>query len=134
MQDNNSDESKYKKILLCDDNVLNRKLVVAMLTGSPYRVREVASGQEALVCLFEERQLFDLILLDINMIGMSGVEVCRAIRNSEQDKLCSVPVLAYTAHALETERDSYVSCGFNDILAKPILRDDLFNALRTHLK
>jgi len=134
MQDNNSDKSEHKKILLCDDNVLNRKLIVAMLTGLPYHIREVASGQEALVCLFEEHQWFDLILLDINMIGMSGVEVCQAIRNSEQDQRCPVPVLAYTAHALDTERARYVSCGFDAILAKPILRDDLFNALRTHLK
>jgi two-component system, cell cycle response regulator DivK len=127
------DVSTQKNILVCDDNMINRKLIIAMLMRLPYRVIEAANGQEALASALEDHESIDLVLLDINMKGMSGVEVCRAIRSSLQDQRRPLPVIAYTAHAMVDERKRYLSGGFDDILTKPTTREDLFSILNRYL-
>ena|ERR1039457_1469312 len=122
-----------KNILLCDDNTMNRKLIIAMLTGLPYRIIEVSSGQETLDCVLTDHDSIDLILLDISMKDMSGVEVCRAIRSSNQDQKRHLPIIAYTAHAMVDERKQYLSEGFDDILTKPTMREELFSIVSKYL-
>ena len=65
----------------------------------------------------------DLVLLDVSMPGMSGIEVCRRIRADE--RLRGLRVIAYTAHALPEERRSFLDASFDDILIKPITREAL---------
>jgi two-component system, cell cycle response regulator DivK len=105
-----------------------------MLTGLPYGFKEAVNGTDALAQALEEHDSIDIVLLDINMKDISGIDVCRAIRSSEQDKKRPLPIIAYTAHAMTDEHDQILSAGFDDVLTKPTLRDDLFNILEKYLQ
>lgn len=117
--------SEVKTILLCDDNRMNRRLVVVMLEGMPYRVVETTTGQECLEYARADYASIDLILLDISMSGMSGMEVCRSIRESEPAKTRTIPIIAYTAHAMADEQQQFIDAGFDGVLTKPITPADL---------
>lgn len=121
-----------RTILLVDDNVLNRRLVAAMLNGLPYRLVERESGREGLDYALAERDTIDLILLDIGMPDLCGTEVCRTIRERE-DGTARLPIIAYTAHAMAEERRSFLESGFDEVLIKPITRDALATLIQRYL-
>lgn len=103
-----------------EDNPDNRLLVQAILDGS-YEVVEYEDGPTALTGLRGDRP--DLVLLDISLPGMDGVQVLREIRGDE--RLASLPVVALTAHAMAGDRERYLAEGFDAYLSKPITDDDL---------
>src|SRR5439155_20775536 len=82
------------RILLAEDNVINQKLAVRLLQGHGHVVVVAQNGQEALACLDEST--FDLILKDVQMPEMDGDRATLAIRNSEQNTLRHVPIIAMT--------------------------------------
>jgi CheY-like chemotaxis protein len=112
---------QMKHVLVVDDNVTNRKLASIMLKKRGWTVEEADSGAAALSKL--ENGRYDYVLLDISMPGMNGEEVCRRIREAEATR--SLKVIAYTAHALESEKQRIMSAGFNDIVIKPMTMDVL---------
>ena len=114
-----------KKVLVIDDNAVNRKLASAMLKKRGWETAEADCGLDGLASL--DAASFDAVLLDISMPGMNGEEVCRAIRANE--KTSHLRVIAYTAHALESERERIMSAGFDDILVKPVSMDMLKSKL-----
>lgn len=114
-----------KKVLVVDDNAVNRKLAAALLKRRGVEVQEVDGGSAALAILGQER--FDAVLLDISMPVMDGKEVCRIIRSTPE--LMGLRVVAYTAHAMESERQTIMAAGFDDLLVKPISGQDLLRAL-----
>jgi CheY-like chemotaxis protein len=109
-----------KKIAVVEDNPDNRLLVQAILEGE-YEIREYEDGPTALAGLREE--VPDLVLLDISLPGMDGVEVLRALRADAA--LGRLPVVALTAHAMAGDRERYLAMGFDAYLSKPILDDAL---------
>lgn len=109
------------RILIVDDNTINRVLPSAILKKEGHEVAEAASGEQALTYLAGNRP--DCVLLDISMPGMSGEEVCRRIR--KEACLAGLRVVAYTAHAMPEERDRIMQAGFDDLLIKPISRASL---------
>ena len=123
---------RLRTILLVDDNFMNRRLVAAMLNGEPYRLVERESGREGLDYLLAHREGIDLVLLDIGMPDLSGTEVCRAVRE-RGDNGRRLPIIAYTARAMADERRSILDAGFDDILIKPITREDFVSLLERHL-
>ncbi len=124
--------TRQRTILIVDDNFMNRRLVAAMLNGTPYRLVERDSGREGLDYALSHREELDLVLLDIGMPDISGTEVCRSIRDHEaRDR--RLPVIAYTAHAMGEERRSFLNAGFDDILIKPITRTEFLAVLEKHL-
>jgi len=112
---------KMKRILVVDDNAINRKLAVAMLKKRGWSAEEVDSGQAALARLASVA--FDGVLLDISMPGMDGEEVCRRIR--ADSKLAGLRLIAYTAHAMESEKQRFLDTGFDMVLIKPITMQNL---------
>lgn len=114
-----------KRILIVDDNAINRKLAVAILKRRGWRADEVDSGAAALHCLAMEA--YDGVLLDISMPGMDGMEVCRRIRADA--KLAGLRLVAYTAHAMESEQQRYLELGFDRVLVKPITMQNLVDVL-----
>lgn len=122
-----------RTILLCDDNLVNRKLVSAMLHGHAYNIIETDCGHACINKALQHAEEIDLVLLDISLKDISGIEVCHAIRSSSMANAQSLPIIAYTAHALEDEHKSYISNGFSDVLTKPVVRDVLFSMLAKHL-
>lgn len=114
-----------KKVLVVDDNAVNRKLAVALLKRRGMHVEEAESGAAALELLKVSH--FDVVLLDISMPVMDGKEVCQIIRSTPA--WAGLQVVAYTAHAMASERQSIMAAGFDDLLVKPISGQDLLRVL-----
>jgi CheY-like chemotaxis protein len=112
-----------RKVLVVDDNMVNRKLASAMLKKRGWQIEEAEDGASALTRL--EAGGIDYVLLDISMPGMNGEEVCRRIREMEATR--NLHVVAYTAHAMESEKQRIMSAGFNDIVIKPVSIQELLS-------
>lgn len=102
-------------ILHVDDHVLNRRLVGDILDAYGHDAIEARSGDEAIHLIAE--RIFDVILLDINMPGMNGIEVVRRLRSSAAPGR-DTPVIALTSEVSRTRAD-YRALGFDDFVAKP---------------
>lgn len=114
-----------RRILIVDDHPINRRLPAVILRDAGWIIDEAANGEDALARLWDTT--YDAVLLDISMPGMSGEEVCRRIR--ADGSLRHLKVIAYTAHAMEENRDDIMNAGFHGILVKPISRQSLLDAL-----
>jgi CheY-like chemotaxis protein len=110
-----------KSIAVIEDNKDNRLLVRSLLSDF-YSIAEYETGFEA----FEgfRNRVPDLILLDISLPGMDGLEVLSKLRNDK--RFGKIPIIALTAHAVSGDREQYLAAGFNDYVAKPIVDDDAF--------
>lgn len=107
-----------RRALVVDDIALNRMIAEEALKKLGWTVLTAADGQEALAGL--EKMHCDVVLLDISMPGMGGVEVCQHIRSRADLGHTDVPVIAYTAHAQPEDRDKFIASGFNEVLIKPL--------------
>jgi CheY-like chemotaxis protein len=108
------------RIAVVEDNPDNRFLVQALLEDL-YELSQFETGTEAIECLAQEQP--DLILLDLSLPDMSGVDVFRWIRGSPG--LGEVPVIALTAHAMTGDREKFLAEGFNDYVTKPIVDETI---------
>jgi len=114
-----------KCVLVVDDIPSNRMIARTMLEQQGWTVVTASDGREALEMLAATR--CDLVLLDISMPGMSGMEVCQSIRAGVVNS--SVPVIAYTAHAHPEDRRNFIASGFDEVLIKPVSTEKLAVAL-----
>lgn len=112
------------RVLVVDDNNTNQEVARALLEAIGATVETASSGPEGLAALDDAD--FDLVLMDIHMPGMSGIEALRAIREAGHALL---PVIALTADAMSGERERLLGLGFNDYLSKPIEPAALVRAL-----
>jgi CheY-like chemotaxis protein len=103
-------------ILVVEDNEKNRKLVRDVLTVKGYRLLEAVTGEDALRVAGERRP--DLVLMDIQLPGIDGVEALGRLRAEE--RTASVPVLALTAQAMDGDRERFLAAGFDGYLSKPV--------------
>jgi PAS domain S-box-containing protein len=116
------------RILLAEDNPINQRVALKVLEKLGYLAEAVGNGVEALEALARRR--FDLVLMDVQMPEMDGMEATRRIRDPRSavhDH--EIPVLALTAHAMRQDRDACLAAGMNDYLCKPIKPDELAAAL-----
>ncbi len=112
------------RILVAEDNAMNRQTLAAMLDDQRFELVFVEDGAEALACLHE--QAFDLMILDIQMPGKSGDEVLAEIRRVQQaSSHTPTPAIACTANAYADQREHYRAVGFDSIITKPIDLDRL---------
>ena len=115
-------------ILVAEDNFSNLKLVTRMLEGWGQRVTIAVDGREALR-LFEQQE-FDVVLLDIQMPEMDGLETATSIRQRETKTRKRTPIIALTAHAESDFRDECLAAGMDHFLTKPLQPRKLFDALK----
>jgi CheY-like chemotaxis protein len=120
--------SRVLDILVADDNRINQRVASGMLEKRGHRVTLAVNGQEVLDLL--ETQAFDLILMDVQMPVISGVDATIEIRRREQKTRHHVPIYALTANAMKGDRERYVSSGMDGYLSKPIVVDQLDQLLR----
>lgn len=122
--------ARPSNILMVEDNEINRDVARAMLTAAGHRVTEAHNGREALEKIKEAP--FDLILMDISMPVMDGSEATRAIRASHAD-WSRTPIIGLTANAMAEEQEAFLRDGMNDILTKPLSRDELIRVISEHV-
>lgn len=105
------------RVLLAEDNHVNQMVAVAMLVKEGHRVDVVANGIEAVEAVRERP--YDLVLMDVHMPEMDGVEATRKIRELH-DEVRGIPIIAMTANAMKGDREKYLSVGMDDYISKPV--------------
>jgi CheY-like chemotaxis protein len=121
-------ENRCLHILLAEDNLINQRLAVRLLEKHGCVTSAVVNGKEALQSYSEHE--FDLVLMDIHMPEMGGIEATQAIRRLEALTGRHVPIIALTASAMNEDRRGCLAAGMDDYLTKPINPEELFSTLR----
>jgi signal transduction histidine kinase/CheY-like chemotaxis protein len=116
-------------ILLAEDNPVNQKVVMAMLQRYGYHVHVTADGGEVLPAL--ARNPADLVLMDVQMPGVDGLEAARSIRSHPRWK--NLPIIALTAHAMIGDQDLCLASGMDDYITKPVNWTQLIEVIEKHL-
>ena len=111
-------------VLLVEDNYVNVKLTTTLLKNRGWNVATASNGLKALIAL--EKNSFDIILMDVQMPQMDGMEATRRIRMQEKERGGHVPIVAMTAYAMREDRDRCLQAGMDDYVSKPINSKELF--------
>ncbi len=122
--------SDNKKIIIVEDNEINMDLIQAMLEPFHFNIIEAYDGFEAVEKINSNSDAF-LVLLDIGLPGIDGMEVFERLKQSE--KTANIPVIAVTAHAMKGNKEHLLSLGFNDFIEKPVDRKVLFEKIENFL-
>jgi signal transduction histidine kinase/CheY-like chemotaxis protein len=116
------------RVLLAEDNLVNQKVAARILENRGHSVSIAGTGLEALA-LWETRR-FDLILMDVQMPDMGGLEATTAIRRQECASGGHIPIIALTAQAMSGDREKCFAAGMDGFVTKPLRQDDLFREIR----
>ena len=118
--------AQEKTILLIDDEETVINISEMMLIRLGYRVLKAHSGYEGLKLFKENKSTIDLIISDLEMPKMNGIEALKLIRKISKD----IPVIAVTAYAHETDKQEILNAGFNDYIAKPLKPERLLEVIK----
>jgi len=116
-----------KRILLAEDNSVNRKVAFRMLEKAGFGVVEASSAIEAIALL--RRQKIDLVLMDVQMPEMDGMEATQRIRKGIAGIDPAIPIVALTAHTLTGDRERCIAAGMDDYISKPLTAELLLNTI-----
>jgi PAS domain S-box-containing protein len=119
------------RILLAEDSLVNQKLAVGLLQREGHTVTVANNGKEAVVAV--ESQYFDLVLMDVQMPEMDGLEATAAIRRRERQTGQHIPIVAMTAHAMKGDRQRCIEAGMDEYIAKPIRAKQLIETIAVAL-
>jgi two-component system cell cycle response regulator DivK len=115
-------------VLIAEDNTKNMKLVRDVLEAKGYRTLEATTGERAVELANEH--LPDLILMDVQLPGIDGIDALGRLRNN--NRTASIPVLAVTAQAMQGDRERFLDAGFDDYISKPIDIVDFVSVVRRY--
>lgn len=118
------------KVLVADDSATNRKLMGFLLASAGIDTAEAEDGEQVVAMMAARR--FDLVLMDIRMPGIDGIEATRRIRTMDDERR-HTPIVALTAHALPDEREEFILAGMDDCLTKPISEAELWRVLARYV-
>jgi hypothetical protein len=122
--------STPKKVLIAEDSSVIQNLTKKILLQQDYDIKSVKNGQELLKAV--ETENFDVILLDINMPIVNGIECAKSIRSMKDPAKASTPLIAITGNALNFTVDYFKSVGFNEYLQKPLNFDLLVDLVKKY--
>jgi PAS domain S-box-containing protein len=119
--------SRPLRVLLAEDNRVNQKLATSLLEKEGHRVVLARNGREALLAL--DQSVFDLVLMDVQMPELDGMETTALIREKERKLGGHVPIIAMTAYAMTGDREKCMAAGMDGYVSKPVHGDELFGAI-----
>ncbi len=121
-----------KTILLVEDTPVNQQVALKLLAKSNYLLTLAENGKRAVDLVFE--QTFDLILMDVQMPVMNGLEATQLIRQYQAEKaMTRTPIIAMTANAMQSDREECLASGMDDFIAKPFRADDMLATIQRHI-
>jgi len=115
------------KVLLVEDNEINQKVALGLLARDSHKVKVAVTGLEAVAAVAHDD--FDLVLMDVQLPEMDGIEATRRIRQMSDPAKATVPILALTANAMADDIESCLAAGMNDVIAKPVDPERLSKAI-----
>jgi CheY-like chemotaxis protein len=115
------------RILLVEDNPINQKVAQRLLEKAGHNVTVANNGREALDIIGREK--FGLVLMDIQMPEMDGLEATVAIRENERQSGGHLPIVALTAHAMKGDRERCLEAGMDGYVTKPVVQQVLFQTM-----
>lgn len=118
------------KVLVVEDSPYNMELVLEVLDDMGFMAAGVTNGAEAIK--ITENEVYDLILMDIELPGMDGISIQKILRNNPKYK--NVPIIALTAYAMKGDKERFLAVGFDDYISKPIYIDDFTKRLEKYRK
>lgn len=118
---------KVLQILVAEDQIINRKIVVQLLEKKGWQVNAVENGKLALDAVQEKN--YDIILMDVQMPEMDGFDATRGIRLFEKDKAYHTPIVAMTAHAMKGDREKCLAAGMDYYITKPVNPNELYSTI-----
>ncbi len=129
-----SEEKRRKtRILLVEDNIINQKLALKMIEKFGFKADSAANGKEAIKAL--ESFKYDIVLMDIQMPEMDGLEATRIIRDQNSSVIDhNIKIIAMTAHAMQGDRERCINAGMNDYTNKPIRPQELLDAIERQIE
>jgi CheY-like chemotaxis protein len=119
-------------LLVVEDNLINREMLIDYLLSKDFEIVTATNGLEAIEKAIEYRP--DLILMDIQMPVMDGMEATRQIRANSNPQIAAIPILAVTALAMIGDRERILAAGCNDYVSKPIILPTLIDAIYKTIK
>jgi two-component system, sensor histidine kinase and response regulator len=119
------------RVLVAEDNMVNQTLARRLLEKRGYTVTVVGDGRAALTAF--SRECFDIVLMDVQMPGMDGLEATAAIRQLEQTAGAHVPIVAMTAHAFKGDQERCLAAGMDAYISKPIRQQELYSTIESFL-
>ena len=123
-----------KRILLVEDNILNREITMEILQDNGFVVTAVENGELAVKTLAKANEnLFDLVLMDVSMPVMDGYEATKRIRALENKAIANIPIIAMTANAFDEDRSAAFEAGMNEHIAKPVSIEKMRDVLAKFL-
>ncbi len=126
------DRRRSVKILLAEDNLVNQKLAIKLLEKAGYSADVAPNGKEAVTAL--AKTSYDLILMDVQMPEMDGIEATKLIRDKKSNvQNHEIPIIAMTAHAMKGDRERFVEAGMDDYISKPIKPQEMIDTIEKQL-
>jgi two-component system sensor histidine kinase/response regulator len=122
------DGSRPLRVLVAEDNAVNRRVITRILERAGHQPVAVANGRLAVAAVAQQRPGagFDLVLMDVQMPEMDGLEAARTLRGAEATTGAHLPIIALTAQAMKGDRERCLEAGMDGYVSKPIDRDQLF--------
>ncbi len=122
--------SGTRKVLVAEDSSVIQNLTKKILQFQNYKISSVKNGKQVLDKI--EKEEFDVILMDINMPVMDGMECAREIRKHTDDSKSNIPIIAITGNAKNYSMEDFKGAGFNDFLPKPLDFDKLVETVKKY--
>jgi CheY-like chemotaxis protein/HPt (histidine-containing phosphotransfer) domain-containing protein len=123
--------TRQARLLLVEDNAVNQRVVLAMLRKKDYKIDVANNGQEALDKMERAAEMYNLILMDVQMPVLDGLETTRSIRRNA--KWNNLPIIAMTAHAMIGDRERCLQAGMNAYVSKPVQQAGLIAVIEQYL-
>jgi len=117
------------RILVAEDHPVNQQLAAKILRRQGFEVELVSCGEQAVAAV--DSKTFDMVLMDVQMPDMDGLEATRKIRELEKDTHVHVPIVALTAHAMSGDRERCLAAGMDGYLSKPLHANELLDAVKS---